>query len=108
MRLADIPPADGMHVPGGWWPPAMPDADWVSANGDAFDVFHVHFGFDARTPAELRAVTRALREAGVPLVVTVHDLRNPHHLEPGLHEEQLGIHVRRASTVGWVNRRTGG
>src|SRR5688500_17575447 len=83
VRLADIPPADGVHVPGGWWPPAMLDADWVSANRDGFDVFHVHFGFDARTPADLRAVAQALREAEIPLVVTVHDLRNPHHPEPG-------------------------
>ena len=46
----------------------------------------MHFGFDAKTPDELRAVARALERAGVPLVVTVHDLRNPHHPEPGLHE----------------------
>jgi hypothetical protein len=99
VRLRDIPPADGVHVPGGWWPPAMLDADWVSANRDAFDVFHVHFGFDARTSDELRAVVQALREAEIPLVVTVHDLRNPHHREPGLHEEQLGILVQNAAAV---------
>ena len=99
VRLPDIPPADGVHIPGGWWPPAMLDADWVSANLDAFDIFHVHFGFDSKTPDELRAVAHALREAGIPLVVTVHDLRNPHHREPGLHEQQLEILLQHAAAV---------
>ena len=61
VRLPDIPPADGRRVPGGWWPPAMLDADWIAAHHDTFDVFHVHFGFDAKTPEELRAVADALR-----------------------------------------------
>jgi hypothetical protein len=77
----------------------MLDAEWIEANHDAFDVFHVHFGFDAKTPEELRAVARALQSAGVPLVVTVHDLRNPHHPEAGLHDEQLGVLVEHASAL---------
>jgi glycosyltransferase involved in cell wall biosynthesis len=98
-RLSDIPPADGRKVPGGWWPPAMLDAAWIDANHDAFDVFHVHFGFDAKTPDELRAIARALRSADIPLVVTVHDLRNPHHPEAGLHDEQLGVLAEHASAL---------
>ena len=66
VRLPDIPPADGRRVPGGWWPPAMLDADWIAAHHDTFDVFHVHFGFDAKTPEELRAVAGALRARGRP------------------------------------------
>jgi hypothetical protein len=99
IRLADIPPPDGRKVPGGWWPPAMLDAAWIEANHETFDVFHVHFGFDAKTPEELRAVTGALEAAGIPLVVTVHDLRNPHHPEPGLHDEQLGVLIEHASAL---------
>ncbi len=99
MRLPDIPPADGRKVPGGWWPPAMLDADWIAAHHEDFDVFHVHFGFDAKTPEELDAVGRALAAAGVPLVVTVHDLRNPHHPEPALHDAQLGTLLAHASEV---------
>lgn len=99
VRLPDIPPADGRIVPGGWWPPAMLDADWITANHDTFDVFHVHFGFDAKTPEELEAVAEALHAAGIPLVVTVHDLRNPHHPEPELHDAQLGTLVAHAAAV---------
>ena len=99
VRLPDVPPADGVRVPGGWWPPAMLDACWIAANHEAFDVFHVHFGFDAKTPGQLRAVTDALERADVPLVVTVHDLRNPHHPEPGLHEQQLDVLLEHAAAV---------
>jgi hypothetical protein len=99
VRLPDVPPADGMRVPGGWWPPVMLDAGWIAANHETFDVFHVHFGFDAKTPAELRAVTGALERADVPLVVTVHDLRNPHHPEHGLHEQQLDVLLEHAAAV---------
>jgi glycosyltransferase involved in cell wall biosynthesis len=99
VRLPDIPPADGRRVPGGWWPPAMLDAEWIAANHDSFDVFHVHFGFDAKTPEELAAITHALRAAGVPLVVTVHDLRNPHHATRELHDAQLAVLLEHAAAV---------
>jgi len=50
VRLHDPVPKDGCTVPGGWWPPLMLEPGWVSANHDKFDVFHVHFGFDAIGP----------------------------------------------------------
>ena len=99
VRLPDIPPADGRKVPGGWWPPAMLDAGWIAEHSEDFDVFHVHFGFDAKTPEELEGVCEALEEAGVPLVVTVHDLRNPHHPSPELHDQQLGVLVEHAAAL---------
>ena len=61
----------------------MLDADWIADHHESFDIFHVHFGFDAKSPRELRDIAAALRDAGVPLVVTVHDLRNPHHPDAG-------------------------
>jgi hypothetical protein len=99
MRLPDIPPADGKLVPGGWWPPAMLEAGWIAANRGSFDVFHVHFGFDAKAPEELAAIAAALKAIDVPLVVTVHDLRNPHHPRPGLHDAQLGVLLESAAAV---------
>jgi hypothetical protein len=99
VRLADPAPADGETVPGGWWPPVMLDAGWIAANAADFDVFHVHFGFDAKPPAELEAVGAALAAEGVPLVVTVHDLRNPHHDDDDLHREQLGTLLAHAGAV---------
>lgn len=99
VRLADLPPADGTTVPGGWWPPVMLDAGWIAAHADEFDVFHVHFGFDAKPAGALRAVTRALRERDIPLVFTLHDLRNPHHTDTELHDAQLDVLVAGAAEL---------
>ena len=99
VRLADVPPSDGEQVPGGWWPPVMLDAAWIAANAAEFDVFHVHFGFDAKTPAELEAICGALAAAGIPLVVTVHDLQNPHHDDDDLHRAQIGTLLAHAAAV---------
>jgi len=96
VRLPDIAQPGGE---GRWWPPAMLDADWISDHHETFDVFHVHFGFDAKAPAELREICGALDVAGVPLVVTVHDLRNPHHANADLHDEQLGVLLAHAAAV---------
>ncbi|HEY0279161.1 MAG TPA: hypothetical protein VGC32_12920 [Solirubrobacterales bacterium] len=75
----------------GWWPPRMLEPDWVRANADAFDVFHVQFGFDGRHPDQLRELVDLLAELGKPLVYTVHDLRNPNHSEHVLHGEQMAV-----------------
>ncbi|GAB3870302.1 glycosyltransferase family protein [Terrabacter terrigena] len=60
---------------------------------------HVHFGFDAVSPTELAELTAELRRNNRPLVVTVHDLRNPHHVEPTLHDAQLGVLVEASDAV---------
>ena len=96
VRLPDVTQPGGE---GRWWPPVMLDADWIAAHHETFDVFHVHFGFDAKSPSELRAIAAALHDARVPLVLTVHDLRNPHHLEPDTHDEQLGVLLEHAAAV---------
>jgi beta-1,4-mannosyltransferase len=91
-RLPD-PPSSGRSEQSQWWPPRMLEADWVGRHHDVFDVFHVHFGFDARTPAQLTALVDALARHGKPLVLTVHDLRNPHHLDRREHDAQLDVLV---------------
>lgn len=99
VRLPDPEPADGATVPGGWWPPLMLDPAWIARHHDEFDVFHIHFGFDAIEPAVMSAVVDELRTHGKPLVYTLHDLRNPHHPEPGHHEAVLDILVPAADEV---------
>ncbi len=89
---ADVPDAQ-------WWPPRMLEPGWVEDHADEFDLMHVHFGFDAVSPSTLTEVVAALRRHRRPLVLTVHDLRNPHHPEPGLHDEQLGVLVEGADAV---------
>ena len=97
-RMADPDPASpGRSTVSQWWPPAMLDAEWVRAN--EFDVFHLQFGFDARTPAQLQDLVDALRETGRPLVYTVHDLRNPHHQLRDEHDAQLDVLIPAADAL---------
>lgn len=63
---------------GGWRPAPALGAGWVEEHAGLFDVLHVHFGFEGRTPDELHDLVAALRSAGRGLVLTVHDLENPH------------------------------
>lgn len=69
------PPVPGAPA-GRWWPHPALEPDWPATT--RADVVHLHFGFEHRSPAELHAWTQALRRAHIALVVTVHDLINPH------------------------------
>lgn len=97
-RLAD-PHPDRPDTPAGavWWPPVMLRPEWVATHD--FDVFHLHFGFDACEPRELAELAAALRERGKPFVFTVHDLRNPHHATRDLHDAQLDALVPAADEL---------
>lgn len=96
-RLPD-PVVQG-RPPGAWWPHAALEPGWVRDHADDFDVLHVHFGFEHRTPAQLRALVDAVRTVGRSLVVTVHDLRNPHEEDQRAHEERLAVLVGAADEV---------
>ena len=96
VRLPD-PTPPGAAATQQWWPPVMLDAAWVEAHD--FDVFHLHFGFDARSPADLEELVAALRRRGKPLVFTVHDLRNPHHLDREAHDRHLDVLVPAADVL---------
>lgn len=63
---------------GGWRPSPALDPAWIAASAGLFDVLHVHFGFEGRAPAQLGELVAAVRAADRGLVVTVHDLENPH------------------------------
>jgi hypothetical protein len=77
----------------------MLEPGWVSAHHDEFDLFHVHFGFDAISPAALREVNDELARHGKPLVYTVHDLRNPHHRDAAVHVEQQSVLIEKADQL---------
>lgn len=98
LRLPD-PPAARSDTPTGapWWPPAMLDPAWIAAH--EFDLMHIHFGFDAQTPTQLHEVFDALDARGRPLIYTAHDLWNPHHEDPTLHDSQLEVLFSRARAV---------
>ncbi|GAA1902262.1 hypothetical protein GCM10009814_34500 [Lapillicoccus jejuensis] len=116
MRLLSIParhpyvdavrPVDALAVrprrTTGWEPDPALEPDGVGGEdgwGALTDVVHLHFGYDHCDAATLRAWTDAVHRAGVALVVTVHDLRNPHHDEPAAHDAALGVLVPAADAV---------
>lgn len=77
----------------------MLEPGWVSDNHALFDVFHVHFGFDAIDADVLTAVMQELKSQHKPLVYTVHDLRNPHHRDPEAHILQQDVLIAAADTL---------
>ena len=99
VRLPDPDPDVPDPAPGQWWPPAMLSPTWIHEHAEQFDVFHVHFGFDALSPAQLQDAVDALRSVGKPLVYTVHDLRNPHHESPQAHDAHLDVLVPAATRL---------
>ena len=80
-RLPD--PAPAHPVPGApWWPLVMLDDAWIREHADEFDLYHLHFGFDQVAPEDLQLIVDTLHEHSKAFVYTVHDLRNPHQVDP--------------------------
>ncbi|MBS7548163.1 hypothetical protein KHA85_08710 [Dietzia sp. Marseille-Q0999] len=90
-----LDPAD----PARWWPhPALESAERPEVLDDA-DLVHVHFGYEHRSPEQIAEFVATLRARAMPLVVTVHDLTNPHEPDPTAHLERTGHLVRGAFAV---------
>lgn len=97
-RLPDPDPSRPDRPAGAtWWPPVMLDPEWAA--GADFDLFHLHFGFDACEPARLRELVEVLRARRAPFVYTVHDLRNPHHVDRAAHDAHLDVLVPAADAL---------
>lgn len=99
VRLLPDPTPVNARMPGQWWPPRFLDADYLRGRLADLDVLHVHFGYDTQSPAELDAVVAVLRSGGVPLVVTVHDLHNPHFPDDAAHSARLDVLIPAADAV---------
>lgn len=53
------------------------------------DLVHLHFSFDHLDVPSVRAWLAELHTTGLPLVLTAHDLRNPHHDTRSRHDQLL-------------------
>ena len=106
VRPASVAYLPDPDIDGNWWPhPALTAEYWRETDWGRVDpalrpdVVHVHFGFEHFSPAEIREFAQALP---VPLVVTVHDVENPHLAEPAAqaeHRERLQILLDAADAV---------
>lgn len=89
-----VVPADDPWAPHPWWDPAE-----LARQAGGIDVLHVHFGYDHLTIGQLLAWTAEVRRLRLPLVVTVHDLRNPHHDTAEQHDAHLRALLEAAHEV---------
>ncbi|MEP6648360.1 MAG: glycosyltransferase family 1 protein [Lapillicoccus sp.] len=92
------PPVPGAG-PDQWWPPPALTTEWIDEHAEELDVVHVHFGFDARTPDELTQWCETLDAYRIPLVLTVHDVVNPHFVDQTNHRARLEVLLRYAVEV---------
>jgi hypothetical protein len=99
VTLLPDPVPPGATLPGQWWPPRLLDPEYLRSHVGTFDVMHVHFGFEASSVGALRDVVGILAHAEVPLVLTVHDLHNPHFADATVHLAQLDVLVPAAAAV---------
>ena len=98
VRLPDPPVrhADGQTR---WWPPAMLDPTWLRHHADDFDVLHIHFGFESFAPEQLSEVCTTAHALGKGIVVTVHDLHNPHIADARVQLDRLDALIPAADEV---------
>ena len=73
------------------------DLDEVAASGAA--VVHLHFGFEHLTVEALGDWVRQLRRHRLALVLTVHDLQNPHLADQSRYQQLLRLLVAEADAV---------
>ena len=81
-------------VPSPWW-----DVDHLVAHAAELDVLHVHSGYRHLHPSALECWTETVRRLGVPLVVTVHQLRGPRERDRARHDAQLAALLMTAELV---------
>ncbi|STC68670.1 Uncharacterised protein [Corynebacterium pilosum] len=88
-------------INGAWWPHPALEAQWWDGGAEV-DVSHIHFGFEHQNPTKIDRLIRAIHKSGVALVVTVHDIDNPHLADPAdqaEHHERIRLLVRGANAV---------
>jgi GT2 family glycosyltransferase len=83
----------------GWAPDPLFRPGYLRRYAPALDAVHLHFGFDHLTPAQLQEFLLELARCEIPLVYTLHDLRNPHHEDLHRHQQHLRLLMAAAAEV---------
>lgn len=109
IRVATVPHSDAyveavlphgsVHVGPAAEPSPWLDAEYLTAHASDVDVLHVHAGYEHLDTAVLEGWTEAVRRCGVPLVVTVHQLRDPAHPDATRHLAHLEALLSTAELV---------
>jgi hypothetical protein len=75
------------------------DAGYLAAHAGSIDVLHVHGGYGHLSAAELECWTETVRRLGIPLVLTVHQLREPADRSRARHDAHLAALTGTAEVV---------
>jgi hypothetical protein len=97
--LDAVLPPDTVRVGPATAPSPWMDPDHLRAHAHEIDVLHVHAGYEHMTPAQMETWTAAVRCAGVPLVVTVHQLRPGRYTSGRRYRAQLRTLLATAEVV---------
>jgi hypothetical protein len=92
-------PPDAVRVGPDGEPSPWLDPGYLAAHGDGLDVLHLHGGHGHVTEAELEQWCETVRRLGVPLVVTVHRLRDPDPGTRARHDAHLEALLSTAEVV---------
>jgi hypothetical protein len=109
LRVASVPstgayldavlPPDVVRVGSGTSPSPWWDPGHLALAADDVDVLHVHSGYESMSSDQLDAWTAAVRRSGLPLVVTVHQLRPAEGASLVRHRTQLRALLATAEVV---------
>jgi hypothetical protein len=109
MRVATIPfsdpyvdavlPSGTVRVGPGTLPSPWLDGEYLAAHAGEVDVVHLHSGFGHLSPVQLECWAETVRRLGIPLVVTVHRLREPTAPDRARHDAHLAALLADAEVV---------
>jgi hypothetical protein len=97
--VAAVLPAGAVPVGPDRAPSPWLDEEFLTAHAHEVDVLHVHGGYGHLPVAALESWTETVRRLGIPLVVTVHQLRDPAQPSGARHEGHLAALLSTAEVV---------
>ena len=109
LRVATIPhsgpyvdavlPSDVVRTGPATEPSPWLDQEYLTQHQRDVDVLHVHGGYGHLTEAAMECWTETVRRLGIPLVVTVHQLRDPVQAAGNRHDAHLAALLSTAEVV---------
>jgi hypothetical protein len=109
LRVATVPhadpyvtavlPADVVLVGPDTQPSPWLDPAYLAEAGESIDVLHLHTGYGHLSPAALVSWTEQVRRLGIPMVLTVHQLRDPAQPSRRRHDRHLAAVLSTAEVV---------
>jgi hypothetical protein len=97
--VAAVLPPDVVHVGPADVPSPWLDSRYLAAHAGELDVLHVHSGFGHLDERAVECWTETVRRLGIPLVVTVHQLRDPAQPTRARHDAHLAALLSTAELV---------